>query len=33
MPNSRPLPESYRPLWGRIEAGAIRGGATARLLP
>jgi Taurine catabolism dioxygenase TauD, TfdA family len=33
MPNSRPLPESHRPLWGRIEAGAIRGGATASLLP
>jgi len=32
MPNSRPLPESHRPLWGRIEAGAIRGGATASLL-
>lgn len=29
MPNSRPLPESHRPLWGRIEAGAIRGGTTA----
>jgi hypothetical protein len=29
MPNSRPLPESHRPLWGRIEAGAIRGGDTA----
>jgi len=29
MPNSRPLPESHRPLWGRVEAGAIRGGATA----
>lgn len=32
MPNSRPLPESHRPLWGRIEAGAIRGGATASQL-
>ncbi len=32
MPNSRPLPESHRPLWGRIEAGAIRGGATASLM-
>lgn len=32
MPNSRPLPESHRPLWGRIEAGAIRGGATAGLM-
>jgi hypothetical protein len=29
MPNSRPLPESHRVLWGRIEAGALRGGATA----
>lgn len=32
MPNSRPLPESHRRLWGRIEAGAIRGGATASLM-
>jgi len=32
MPNSRPLPESHRPLWGRVEAGAIRGGATASQL-
>lgn len=32
MPNSRPLPESHRPLWGRIEAGAIRGGTTASQL-
>ncbi len=27
MPNSRPLPENHRVLWGSIEAGAIRGGA------
>lgn len=26
MPNSRPLPESHRVLWGSVEAGAIRGG-------
>ena len=32
MPNSRPLPESHRALWGRIEAGALRGGATASLM-
>jgi Taurine catabolism dioxygenase TauD, TfdA family len=32
MPNSRPLPETHRPLWGRVEAGAIRGGATASLM-
>lgn len=29
MPNSRPLPETHRVLWGRVEAGAIRGGAGA----
>ena len=29
MPNSRPLPESHRAIWGRIEPGALRGGATA----
>ena len=27
MPNSRPLPENHRVLWGSVEAGAIRGGA------
>ncbi|MGD8810455.1 MAG: TauD/TfdA family dioxygenase [Gammaproteobacteria bacterium] len=32
MPNSRPLPESHRVLWGRVEAGALRGGATASQL-
>jgi hypothetical protein len=26
MPNSRPLPESHRVLWGSVEAGALRGG-------
>jgi hypothetical protein len=30
MPNSRPLPESHRVLWGSVEAGAIRGGFGAR---
>ena len=29
MPNSRPLPESHRVLWGSVEAGALRGGAGA----
>lgn len=27
MPNSRPLPENHRVLWGSVEAGALRGGA------
>ena len=26
MPNSRALPEGFEALWGRIEAGAPRGG-------
>lgn len=26
MPNSRPLPPGHEVLWGRIEAGALRGG-------
>ncbi len=26
MPNSRPLPPGHQVLWGRIEAGALRGG-------
>ena len=30
MPNSRPLPESHRVLWGSVEAGALRGGFGAR---
>ena len=29
MPNSRPLPESHRVVWGSVEAGALRGGAHA----
>jgi hypothetical protein len=29
MPNSRALPPGYETLWGRIEAGAVRGGVTA----
>ena len=28
MPNSRPLPPGHKVLWGRIEAGALRGGIT-----
>lgn len=32
MPNSRPLPESHRAIWGRIEPGALRGGTTAASL-
>ena len=27
MPNSRPLPESHKVLWGAVDAGALRGGA------
>jgi hypothetical protein len=26
MPNSRPLPQAFRPLFGDVEAGALRGG-------
>jgi hypothetical protein len=26
MPNSRALPSGFEALWGRIEAGALRGG-------
>jgi len=26
-PNSRPLPESHKVLWGSVDAGALRGGA------
>jgi hypothetical protein len=26
MPNSRALPEDHMILWGRVEAGAVRGG-------
>jgi TfdA family taurine catabolism dioxygenase TauD len=26
MPNSRALPEGHEVLWGRIEAGSLRGG-------
>lgn len=26
MPNSRPLPEDHRVLWGDVDAGAVRGG-------
>ena len=26
MPNSRALPAGFEALWGRIEAGALRGG-------
>lgn len=29
MPNSRPLPESHKVVWGSVEAGALRGGAHA----
>src|SRR5262249_17795096 len=30
MPNSRPLPEGFEVLWGRIEPGALRGGIAQR---
>jgi hypothetical protein len=30
MPNSRALPPGFEPLWGAIEAGALRGGIPAR---
>jgi hypothetical protein len=26
MPNSRPLPQAFRTLFGDVEAGALRGG-------
>jgi hypothetical protein len=31
VPNSRPLPEGFEVLWGRIEAGALRGGIAQRV--
>ena len=30
MPNSRPLPENHRVLWGSVDAGGLRGGAGAQ---
>jgi hypothetical protein len=30
MPNSRPLPEGFESYWGRLEAGALRGGVPQR---
>ncbi len=29
VPGSRPLPAGYETLWGRVEAGAVRGGVTS----
>jgi hypothetical protein len=31
--NSRPLPDGFEVLWGRIEAGAVRGGIEQRAEP